>query len=135
MIRLMKRVVLDGHEESERMCCTTASSFPLEITEVVHANLDTGATVDIFLVNFARGGVGDGSSYEKCKSRSLNERLTSAHRVLASTAPAHAPAPASETVGIAYKEQQNFYVGHDGGCMSLIHSKIVQETMRCSTHW
>ena len=37
-------------------------------------------------------------------------------------------APASEPVEIAYKEQQDFTVGQDGGYMSLIHSKIGQGT-------
>ena len=62
----------------------------------------------------------------KCKPRSLNERLTDAHRVLGSIAPASASAPASEAAEIAYKEQQDFYVGHFGGYMSLIHSKLCQ---------
>ena len=60
---------------------------------------------------------------EKCKPGPLNERLTNAHRVLGSTAPTNAPAPAPEAVEIAHTEQQDFYVGHDGGHMSLIHSK------------
>ena len=107
-----------------------------------NANLDTGATVDTFPVNFDREGVGDGSSYdwitdvearqfqgfdEKGKDTSLNGRLNDAHRVLGSTAPAYASAPASEAAEIAYKEQQDFYVGHDGGYMSLIYSNIGQE--------
>ena len=107
----------------------------------MNENLYTGATVDTFLVNFDREGVGDGSSHdwipdvqarqfqgfdEKCKRRSLNERLTDAHRVLCSIGSAYAPAPASEAVEIAYNEQQDFYVGRDGGYMSLIHSKIGQ---------
>ena len=38
------------HGECERMCCTTVSSFSLESSEEAKANLDTGATVDTFLV-------------------------------------------------------------------------------------
>ena len=41
----------------------------------------------------------------------------------------NAPASASEAVEVAHKEQQDFYVGHDGGYMSLIHSKIGQTTV------
>ena len=59
--------------------------------------------------------------------RSSNERLTGAHRMLGSTAPAYASAPASEAAVIAYKEQQEFYVGHDGSNMCLIHGKFGQE--------
>ena len=125
------------------MCCTTVSSLSLESSEWANANLDTGATVDTFLVNFDREGVGDGSSYdwitdvearqfqgfdEKGKPTSLNGRLNDAHRVLGSTAPAYASAPASEAAEIAYKEQQDFYVGHDEGNMSLSHSNICQGT-------
>ena len=40
----------------------------------------------------------------------------------------YASAPASEAAEIAYKEQQDFYVGHDGGYMIPIHSKIAQGT-------
>ena len=137
----MTGVVLNGMKDYERMCCTSASSFPLGSSERVNENVDTGATVDTFPVNFDREGVGDGSSYdwisdvearqfqgfdEKCKPRSLNERLTYAHRVLGSTAPAYAPAPASAAVEIACKEQQDLYEGHDGGYMSLVHSQIGQ---------
>ena len=54
-------VCVGWHEDCERMCCTTVSSFSLESSEKVAANLDTGATFDTFLVNFDREGVGDGS--------------------------------------------------------------------------
>ena len=56
--------------------------------------------------------------------RSLNGRLTDAHEVLCSTA--SASAPASGAAGIAYKEQQDFYMGHIGGYMIPTHSKIGQ---------
>ena len=46
--------------------------------------------------------------------RSLNGRLTDAHKVLCSAAE------------IACKGRQDFYLGHDGGYMILIHSKIGQ---------
>ena len=39
------------HGECERMCCTTVSSLSLDSSEGANANLDTGATVDTFLVN------------------------------------------------------------------------------------
>ena len=55
---------VEWHEDYERMCCTSASSFPLERSERANENLDTGATVDTFLVNFDREGVEDGSSYD-----------------------------------------------------------------------
>ena len=50
-----------------------------------------------------------------------------AHEVCCSTASAYASAPASEAAEIAYKEQQD-YVGHDGGYMISIQSKICQGT-------
>ena len=52
------------HEGYERMCCTTASSFPLEISKRVNVNLDTGVAVDTFLANFDREGAGDGQFQE-----------------------------------------------------------------------
>ena len=66
-------------------------------------------------------------SMKKCKPRFLNERLTKSHWVLGSTAPPYASA--SEALEIVYKEQQDFYVGCDGGYTGLIHSKIGQETI------
>ena len=38
-----------------------------------------------------------------------------------------ARAPASGAAEIVCKEQQDIYLGHDGGCMIPIHSKIGQE--------
>ena len=51
------------HEDYERICCTTASSFPLESSERVTADRDTRSTGNTFLVKFDREGVGDGSSF------------------------------------------------------------------------
>ena len=48
--------------------------------------------------------------------RSLNGRLTDAHKVLCSAAE------------IARKERQDFYLGHDGGYMIPIYSKSGRET-------
>ena len=48
------------HEDCEQICNTTVSSFSLQSSERVNANLDTGATVDALLSNFDREGVGDG---------------------------------------------------------------------------
>ena len=85
------------HEDYERMCSTSVSSFSLESSERVNANLDTGVTVDTFLANFDRKGVGDGRFYdwitdvearqfqgydENGKPRSLNGSLADAHQVL-----------------------------------------------------
>ena len=106
----------------------------------MNANLDTGAAVNTFFVNFDPGGVGFGSFYgwipdgeawqfhgydENGSPRSLNRRLTNAHQTLGSNASASAAA-AVEVAEIAYKEPQGFYVGHNGGYMIPIHSKIGQ---------
>ena len=47
--------------------------------------------------------------------RSQNGRLTGVHKVLCS---------AEE---IASKGREDFYIGHDGGYMILVHSKTVRE--------
>ena len=93
-------------------------------------NLDTGVTIDTFLANFDREGVGYGRFYpeveakqfqgfdEKCKPRSLNGRLTDAHQVLSNNASAFATTQAASDVhkarcnvaGIVYTEQQDFHV-------------------------
>ena len=109
------------------------------------ANLDSGATVDTFLANFDREGGGDGSSYdwitdveashfqgydEKDKPRSLNGEPTES-----SNASVFAIAPAASdehkvrcsAAEIAYKEQQDFYVGHDGGSLSRFTLKTSQK--------
>ena len=139
------------HEDYERMCCTTASSFPLESSERVTADRDTRSSGNTFPVQFDREGAGDGNSYywilgveacqfqgydEKCQTGSLNGRLADAHQVLGSNALAfealHAASDVhkvrcnvAETVS---KEQQYFYVEYDGGYMIQIHSKICQGT-------
>ena len=128
--------------DCEQTYNTSVSSFSLESSEWANANLDTGATVNAFPVNFYREGVGDGSYYdwipggeawqfqgydENGLPRSLNGRLTDAHEVLCSIASASAPAPASGAAVIGCKEQQDLYVGHNGGYMISIHSKLVRE--------
>ena len=50
---------------------------------------------------------------------SLNGRIRDTHRVLINSGAAYSPAP--EAAEIKYKEQQEFFVGHDGGYTSLIH--------------
>ena len=92
-------------------------------------NLDTGAAVNTFPLIFSPEGIGDGSFYgwipdgeawqsqgydENGLPRSLNGRLTDVHQVLCSAAE------------IGCKEQQDSYLGHAGGCMIPIHSKIGQ---------
>ena len=95
-------------------------------------NLDTGAAVNTFPLNFGPEGAGDGRFYRTASGewipdcgawqfqgyvengllRSLNGRLTGAHKVLCSAAE------------IACKGQQYFYLGHGGGYMSPIHSNF-----------
>ena len=53
-----ERSCVEWHEDYEQMCCASVRSFPLESSERVNANLDKGATVDTFLANFDRKGVG-----------------------------------------------------------------------------
>ena len=94
-------------------------------------NLDTGATVNKFPLNFGPEGAGDGifhwtASGERILDggawqfqgydgngllRSLNGRLTGVRKVVCSSAE------------IACKGRQDFYLGHDGGYMIPIHSK------------
>ena len=100
--------------------------------EWVKMNLDTGAAVNTFPLNFGQEGAGDGRFYRTASSdwipdgggwqfqgydengllRSLNGRLTGVHSVLCSAAE------------IACKGRQDFYLGHDGGYMILIDRKI-----------
>ena len=121
------------HEDCEQTYSTSVSSFSLESSERVNANLDTGATVNTVLLNFGPEGAGDGSFYRTASGeripdggawqfqghdehglpRSLNERLTGVHKVLCSAAE------------IACKERQDFCQGH-GGYMIPTHSKIGQ---------
>ena len=90
--------------------------------------------MNTFPLNFGPEGAGDGRFFRTASSewildggawqfqgydengllRSLNGRLTGAHKVLGSAAE------------IACKGRQDFYLGHDGGYMILIHSKIGQ---------
>ena len=134
------------HEDYERMCFTTANSFPFESSESVTADRDTRSTGNAIFVKFDRERVGDGSSYywisgveacqfqeydEKCQTRSLNGRLAGAHQVLGSKASAFAATRAASDVHkvgcnaaeTVSKEQQDFHVESDGGYMIRIHSK------------
>ena len=110
-----------------------ATSSPKRF-EWVKMNLDTGAAVNTFPLNFGPDGAGDGRFYRTASGewipdggawqfqgydengllRSLNGRLTGAHKVLCSAAE------------IACKGRQDFYMEHDGGYMIPIHSKIGQ---------
>ena len=124
------------HEGWEQTYDTSASSFSLGGLDLgatssatrfewVKMNLDTGAAPD---------GAGDGRFYRTASGewipddgvwqfqgydengllRSLNGRLTGAHKVLCSAAE------------VACKGRQDFYLGHEGGYMIPIHSKIGQ---------
>ena len=91
-------------------------------------NLDTGAAVSSFPLNVRPDGAGDGRCYRTASGdwildggydengllRSLNGKLTCVHKVLCSAAE------------IACRGRQDFYLGHDGGYMIPIHSKIGQ---------
>ena len=97
-------------------------------------NLDTGAAVNTFPLNFGPDGAGDGKFYRTASGewipdggawqfpgydenglfRSLNGRLIGVHKVLCSAAE------------IACKGQQDFFLGCDGGYMIPIHRKIGQ---------
>ena len=98
----------------------------------VKMNLDTGAAVNTFTLNFGPDGAGDGRFYRTASGecvpdggagqfqgndkkngfpRSLNGRLTGEHKVLC----------AAE---IACYEHQDFYVKHKGGYMIPTRSKI-----------
>ena len=52
------------HEDCEQTYHTSVSSFSLESSEWVSTNLDTGAAVNAFPVNFDPKGVRDGSFYD-----------------------------------------------------------------------
>ena len=52
------------HADCEQTYNTSVSSFSLDSSEWVNANIDTGATVNAFLVNFDREGIGYGSFYD-----------------------------------------------------------------------
>ena len=111
----------------------SATSGPKRF-ERVKMNLDTGAAVNTFPLNFGPEGardeifcrtasgewIPDGGAWQfqgyaqNGLLRSLNGRLTGVHKMLYSAAE------------IACKGRQDFYLGHDGGYMILIHSKIGQ---------
>ena len=133
------------HEGWEQTYDTSASSFSLGGLDVsatssptrsewVKMNLDIGAAVNTFPLNFGPEGAGDGRFYRTASGewmrdggawqfqgydkngllRSLSGRLTGVHKVLCSAAE------------IACKGRQDVYLGHDGGYMVPIHSKIGQ---------
>ena len=92
-------------------------------------NLDTGAAVNTFSVNFSPEGIGDGGFCdwipdgkawqfqefdENGLPRSLSRRLTDAHQVMCIAAE------------IACKGRQYFYMRHNSGYMIPIHCKIGQ---------
>ena len=124
---------VEWHEGWEQTYDTSASSFSLGGMDVsatssskrfewMNMNLDTGAAVNTFPLNFGPGGAGDGRFYptasvkwildggawqlqvydENGFLRSLNGRLTGVHKVLCSAAE------------IACKGPQEFSLGHDG---------------------
>ena len=131
------------HESWEQAYDTSASSCSfggLQVSatsspkrfEWVKMNLDTGAAMNTFPLNFGPEGAGDGRYYRTASGeripygeawqfydengllRSLNGRLTALHKVLCSAAE------------IACKGRQDFYLGHHGGYMFPIHCKIGQ---------
>ena len=142
---MMTGVLLDGTKAGNKRMTLPQAHFHLEVWmsvprvspkrfEWVKMNLDTGAAVNTFPLNFCPEGAGDGRFYRTASGewipdggawqfqgydengllRSLNGRLTGVHKVLCSAAE------------IACKGRQDFYLGHDGGYMMPIHSKIGQ---------
>ena len=138
-------VLLDGMKMGNQTYDTSASSFLLGSLDPGAKSgpkrfewrkmiLDTGAAVNTFQLNFGPEGAGDGRFYRTSSGewipdggawqsqgynengllRSLNGRLTEVHQVLCSDAE------------IVCKGQQDFYLGHDGGYVIPIHSKIDQ---------
>ena len=143
---MMTGVLLDGTKVGNKRMTLQQAHFHLEVWMSVppvvlkrfgwvKMNLDTGAAVNTFPLNFGPEGAGDGRFYlaasgewipdggawqfqgydENGLLRSLNGTLTGVHKVLCSAAE------------IARKGRQYFYLGHDRGCMIAIHSKIGQE--------
>ena len=133
------------YEGWEQTYDTSASSFLLGSLDVsatsspkrfeqVKMNLDTGAAVNTFPLNFGPEGAGDGRFHRTASVewipdggpwqfqgydetgllRSQSGRLTGVHKVLCMAAE------------IACKGRQDFYLGHDGEYMILIHSNIGQ---------
>ena len=112
----------------------SATSRPKRF-EWVTMNLDTGAAVITFPVNFGPEGAGDGRFYRTASGEwipdggawqfqvydengllgSSNGRLSGVHKILCSAAE------------IACKGRQDFYLGHDGGYLIPIYSKLGQE--------
>ena len=105
-------------------------------------NLDTGAAVNTFPLNFGPVGAGDGRFYdwipdgeawqfqgydENGLPRSLNGRLTDAHQVFVQHWISICTSTSIRNSEIACKEQYDFYLVHNGGYMIPIHSKIGQE--------
>ena len=134
------------HEGWEQTYDNSASSFSLggldlgatisrKRFEWVRMNLETGAAVNTFPLNFGRDGAGDGRFHRTASGewipdggawqfngydengllRSLNGRLTGVHKVLRSAAE------------IARVGRQDFYLGHDGGYMIPIYIKNGEE--------
>ena len=111
----------------------SATSSPKRF-EWAKMNLDTGAAVNTFSLNFGPGGAGDGRFCRTASGewipdggawqfqghdehgllRSLSGRLIGVHKVLCSAAE------------IACKGRQDFYLGHDGGYMIPIYCKMGQ---------
>ena len=133
------------YEGWEQTFDTSASSFSLGDLDLgatscpkrlawVKMNLDIGAAVNTFPLNFGPEGAGDGSFYRTASGewipdagagqfqgydengllRFVNGRLTGVHKVLCRAAE------------IACKGRQDFNLGDDGGYMIPIHSKIGQ---------
>ena len=132
------------HEGWEQTYDTSESVFSLgglDVTsspkrfEWVKMNLETGAAVNTFSLNFGPEGAGNGRFYRTASGEwipdggawqfqgydenglltSLNGRLTGVRKVLCC---------AAETT---CKGRQDFYLGHDGGYMIPMYSKIGQE--------
>ena len=139
MSGMMAGVLLDGTKVGNKRMTLPQAHFRLSATnstkrfEWVRMNLDTGAAVNTFPLNFGPAA-GHGRSYRTASGewipgggawqfqgydenglpRSLIGRLTGVHKVLCSAAE------------IACKGRQDFYFAHDGGYMILIRSKIGQ---------
>ena len=138
---------VEWREDCEQTHVTSASSFSLESSEWEKMNLDTRVAVNAS--NFDREGIGDGNFHDWIPDgeawqfqgydehgfpRSLDGRLMDAYELFNSTASASSSRAMPELAGvpkvldsaakIACKEQQDFYVKHNGGYMIPTHSKI-----------
>ena len=145
MSEMRTGVLLDGTKVGNKRMTLPQAHFSLEGLDVsapsspkrfewVKMNLDTGAAVNTFPLNFGPEGAGDGRFFRTASGewipdggarqsegydkngllRSLNGRLAGVHKVLCCAAE------------IACKGRQDFYLGHDGGYMIPMHSKIGQ---------